>query len=135
MSSFIPVNEPLLAGKEKQYLNECIDSGWISSEGPFVQKFEENFALAVGRKYAVSVCNGSMALEASIVALGIGSGDEVILPTFTIISCGAAIVKAGAIPVVVDCEAQTWNMDIAQIEAKITPRTKAIMVVHISPFA
>lgn len=131
MSSFIPVNEPLLAGKEKQYLNECIDSGWISSEGPFVQKFEENFALAVGRKYAVSVCNGSMALEAAIVALGIGSGDEVILPTFTIISCGAAIVKAGAIPVVVDCEAQTWNMDIGQIEAKITPRTKAIMVVHI----
>jgi perosamine synthetase len=131
MSSFIPVNEPLLAGKEKQYLNECIDSGWISSEGHFVQKFEEKFALAVGRKYAVSVCNGSMALEAAIVALGIGSGDEVILPTFTIISCGAAIVKAGTVPVVVDCEAQTWNMDIAQIEAKITPRTKAIMVVHI----
>lgn len=74
MSSFIPVNEPLLAGKEKQYLNECIDSGWISSEGPFVQKFEENFARAVERKYAVSVCNGSMALEAAIVALGIGSG-------------------------------------------------------------
>ncbi len=131
MNSFIPVNEPLLKGKEKQYLNECIDTGWISSEGPFIKRFEEAFAASVGRNYAISVCNGSMALEAAIVALGIAEGDEVILPTFTIISCGAAIVKAGAIPVVVDCDGLTWNMDVSQIEAKITSRTKAIMVVHI----
>lgn len=127
----IPVNQPLLDGKERQYLNECIDDGWISSEGPFVKRFEQEFAARVGRKYGIAVSNGSVALDAAVVALGIGSGDEVILPTFTIISCAAAIVRAGATPVVVDCDSQTWNMDIAQIEAKITPRTKAIMVVHI----
>jgi perosamine synthetase len=131
MNDFIPVNEPLLKGKEKQYLNECIDTGWISSEGPFVEKFEQAFAASVGRTHAISVCNGSMALDAAIVALGIGHGDEVILPTFTIISCGAAIVRAGAIPVVVDCEPTTWNMDVDQVEDKITLKTKAIMIVHI----
>ncbi|GBF79386.1 DegT/DnrJ/EryC1/StrS family aminotransferase [Aphanothece sacrum] len=128
---FIPVNQPLLNGKEKQYLNECIDTGWISSEGPFVKKFEEDFAARMGRKYGIAVSNGSVAIDAAIVALGIGPGDEVILPTFTIISCGAAIVRAGAIPVVVDSHPQTWNMDISKLEAKITPKTKAIMVVHI----
>jgi perosamine synthetase len=131
MTEFIPVNEPLLNGKEKQYLNECIDTGWISSEGPFVKQFERAFATRVGRKYGIAVCNGSMAIDAAIVALGIGKGDEVILPTFTIISCAAAIVRAGAIPVVIDCDRHTWNMDIEQLEAKITPKTKAIMVVHI----
>lgn len=131
MSAPIPVNEPLLDGKEREYLNECIDGGWISSEGPFVRQLEAEFAARVGRKHGIAVCNGSAALDAAIVALGIGSGDEVILPTFTIISCAAAIVRAGAIPVVVDSDSQTWNMDVAQIEAKITPKTKAIMVVHI----
>jgi perosamine synthetase len=127
----IPVNEPLLDGNEKKYLNECIDTGWISSEGPFVKQFEQQLATRVGRKYGIAVCNGSVALDAAIAALGIGQGDEVILPTFTIISCAVAIVRAGAVPVVVDCEPHTWNMDVSQIEAKITPRTKAIMVVHI----
>jgi perosamine synthetase len=128
---FIPVNEPLLDGNEKKYLNECIDSGWISSEGPFVREFEERFAARVGRKFGVAVCNGSAALDAAVVALGIGAGDEVILPTFTIISCAAAVVRAGATPVVVDCDPQTWNMDVEQVRAKITPRTRAIMPVHI----
>jgi perosamine synthetase len=131
MSDFIPVNEPLLDGNEKTYLIECIDTGWISSEGPFVKAFEEKFAAQVGRRYGVAVTNGSVALDAAVVALGIGPGDEVILPTFTIISCAAAIVRAGAVPVVVDSNPITWNMDVTQIEAKITPRTKAIMVVHI----
>lgn len=131
MTDPIPVNQPLLNGKERQYLNECIDDGWISSEGPFVKRFEQEFAARVGRKYGIAVSNGSVALDAAVVALGIGSGDEVILPTFTIISCAAAIVRAGATPVVVDCDSQTWNMDTAQLEAKITPRTKAIMIVHI----
>lgn len=131
MTEFIPVNEPLLNGKEKEYLNECIDTGWISSEGPFVKKFEQAFATRMGRKYGIAVCNGSMAIDAAIVALGIGEGDEVILPTFTIISCAAAIVRAGAIPVVIDSDRNTWNIDIKQLEAKITPKTKAIMVVHI----
>lgn len=128
---FIPVNEPLLDGNEKKYLNECIDTGWISSEGPFVKKFEEKFAAQVGRNQGIAVCNGSVALDAAVAALSICSGDEVIMPTFTIISCAAAIVRVGAIPVVVDCEPDTWNMDVGRIEGKITSRTKAIMVVHI----
>ncbi|WP_448573029.1 DegT/DnrJ/EryC1/StrS family aminotransferase [Trichothermofontia sp.] len=129
--AFIPVNEPLLTGNERSYLIECIESGWISSEGPFVQRLETEMAARVGRQYGIAVCNGSAALEVAIAALGIGVGDEVILPTFTIISCAAAIVRAGAIPVVVDADPLTWNMDVTQIESRITPRTRAIMVVHI----
>jgi perosamine synthetase len=127
----IPVNEPLLIGREKDLLCECIDTGWISSEGPFVRRFEEQFASRVGRKYGIAVCNGSVALDVAVKALGIGAGDEVIFPTFTIISCAAAVVRAGAIPIVVDCDPQTWNMDVSQVRNKITRRTKAIMIVHI----
>ncbi|HUX89916.1 MAG TPA: DegT/DnrJ/EryC1/StrS family aminotransferase [Gallionellaceae bacterium] len=129
--AFVPVNEPLLNGNEEKYLVECIRTGWISSEGPFIKKFEEQFAARVKRKYGVAVSNGSVALDASVMALRLGNGDEVIVPTFTIISCAAAIVRAGAVPVLVDCDPATWNMDVAQIEARITPRTKAIMLVHI----
>lgn len=127
----IPVNEPLLDGNERKYLLECLDTGWISSEGPFIRQFEERFAARVGRAFAVAVSNGSVALDAAVVALGLGAGDEVILPSFTIISCAAAIVRAGAVPVVVDADPATFNMDVAQVERRITPRTKAIMVVHI----
>ena len=98
----IPVNTPLLAGNEKKYLAECIETGWISSEGPFVEKFETSFASLVDREHAIAVSNGSAALDAAVVALEIGPGDEVILPSFTIISCAAAIVRAGAVPVVVE---------------------------------
>jgi len=129
--SFISVNEPLLSGNEKKYLNECIDTGWISSEGAFVHKFEEQFSARVGRKYGVAVCNGSAALEVAVRAFDIGPGDEVILPTFTIISCAAAIVRAGAKPVLVDADPLTWNMEVNQIEDKITSKTRAIMVVHV----
>lgn len=127
----IPVNEPLLTGNEEKYLVECVRSGWISSEGPFVQKFEEQFAARVGRKFGIAVANGSAALDVAVAALGICQGHEVILPTFTIISCAAAIVRTGAIPVVVDCDPTTWNMDINQVEARINSRTKAIMVAHV----
>lgn len=127
----IPVNEPLLNGNEKKYLNECIDTGWISSEGPFIKKFEEGMANYVGRKYAVAVTNGTAALEMAVEALGITKGDEVIMPSFTIISCGQAVVKAGAKPVLVDSEYDSFNMKVEDIEAKITQNTKAIMVVHI----
>lgn len=127
----IPVNEPLLNGNERKYLLECLDTGWISSEGPFVKKFEEQFAARVGRKHGVAVTNGSAALDAAVAALQLSPGDEVILPAFTIISCAAAIVREKAIPVVVDCDPRTWNMDAARIEERITPRTKAIMVAHI----
>jgi perosamine synthetase len=127
----VPVNEPLLDGNEDQYVLECIRSGWISSEGPFVRRFEEQFAARVGRRHGIAVANGSAALEAAVAALQLGAGDEVILPTSTIISCAAPLVRAGARPVLVDCEAGTWNMDVAQVEARITPRTRAIMPVHI----
>lgn len=127
----IPVNEPLLDGNEKKYLAECIESGWISSEGPFVRRFEEAMAACVGRKHAVAVCNGSLALDAAIVALDLGPGDEVIMPTFTIISCAAAVVRTGAVPVLVDCDPLTWNMNAAEVAKRIGPRTRAIMVVHI----
>jgi len=127
----IPVNEPLLNGNEKKYLAECIDTGWISSEGPFVTRFEAGMAARVGRKHGIAVCNGSAALDAAVAALDLKPGDEVILPSFTIISCGAAIVRAGATPVVVDSEPATWNMDVNAVAARITPRTRAIMPVHI----
>ena len=127
----IPVNIPLLNGNEKKYLLECIDTGWISSEGPFVKKFEEKFSEKVQRKFGISVSNGSAALDIAVNALGIKKGDEVIMPTFTIISCAASIVRAGAVPVLVDSDPITWNMDIDKIEKKITQKTVAIMVVHI----
>ena len=129
--SMIPVNEPVLGKSEKALLAECIDSGWISSEGPFVARFEEEMAGQVGRRYGIAVCNGSAALDVSVVALGIGRGDEVIMPAFTIISCAASVIRAGATPVLVDCDPITWNMDVRQIESKITARTRAIMAVHI----
>jgi perosamine synthetase len=128
---FIPVNEPLLDGNEKKFLAQCIDTGWISSEGPFVRQFETQFAERVSRRYGIAVANGSVALDCALAALQIGTGDEVILPTFTIISCAGAIVRTGAKPVLVDCDPHTWNMDVTQIEEKITAKTKAIMVVHI----
>lgn len=127
----IPVNEPLLDGNEKSLLIECIETAWISSEGPFVKRFEAEFAARVGRKFGIAVCNGTAALEAAVIALDLGPGDEVILPTFTIISCAAAIVRAGATPVVVDCDTLTWNMTAELVAEKITSKTRAIMVVHI----
>jgi len=130
-ADFVPVNEPLLNGNEEKYVVECIRTGWISSEGPMLRRFEEGFAARVGRKHGIAVSNGSVALDAAVAALGLGAGDEVILPAFTIISCAAAIVRAGATPVLVDCDPQTWNMTADRVEARITPRTRAIMVVHL----
>ena len=128
---FIPVNEPLLNGNEKKYLCECIDTGWISSEGPFVRKFEDKMSTVAGRRYGIAVSNGTAALEVAVQALGIGEGDEVIMPAFTIISCAMAVTKLGAVPVLVDSDIHTWNMNVDEIEAKITAKTKAIMIVHL----
>jgi perosamine synthetase len=127
----IPVNEPLLNGKEKEYLVECIETGWISSEGPFVKKFEKAVAKYIGKKFGIAVSSGTAALEIAVKALGIGKDDEVVMPTFTIISCAQAVVKSGAKPVLVDCDSRTFNMKVEDIESKITEKTKAIMVVHI----
>jgi perosamine synthetase len=127
----IPVNQPLLDGNEKRYLLECIETGWISSEGPFIELFEKSFAERIGRKHAIAVANGTVALDAAVEALGLGPGDEVIMPTFTIISCILQVVRSGATPILVDADPLTWNMDVNAVEKKITPRTKVIMVVHI----
>ncbi len=127
----IPVNTPLLSGNELKYVTECIETGWISSEGPFIKRFEEAFSVYVDRRYGVAVSSGSAALDIAIRALGLGNGDEIIMPTFTIVSPAQSIVTAGAIPVLVDSDPHTWNMDVSQIEAKITSKTKAILVVHI----
>ena len=128
---FISVNEPLFNGNEKKYLCHCIDTGWISSEGEYVKQLEIGVADYVGRKYGIAVCNGSVALDLAVESLQLQEGDEVIMPSFTIISCASALVRRGIKPVLVDSDKDTWNMDVTQIQAKISSKTRAIMVVHI----
>lgn len=127
----IPVNEPRLGAGELEYVNECLQTGWISSEGRFIEAFEQKWAEYCGMKYGVAVCNGTVALQLAVACLDLQPGEEVILPTFTIISCAQAIIYNGGVPVLVDCDPRTWCMDTGQVEAKITPRTRAIMPVHI----
>ncbi len=127
----IPVNEPLFISDEQEYLKRCINTGWTSSEGPFVKEFEEQFSSYIGKKYGVAVTSGTAALEVAMGAIGIKPGDEVIMPTFTIMSCALSVLNYGGTPVFVDCEPETWNMNVNKIEEKITEKTKAIMPVHI----
>ena len=127
----IPVCEPYLNGNELEYVNEAVRTGWISSSGKYVKAFEEAFANYCGAKYAVGVCNGTVALHLALTCLGIGKGDEVIMPDFTMIASAFSICYTGAVPVFVDADEKTWNIHAAKIEEKITPRTKAIMPVHI----
>lgn len=127
----IRVNQPRLDGNEKKYLIECIESGWISSEGPFVGELERQFAQKVGRRHAIAVNSGTGALDAALTALRLPAGAEVIIPAFTIISCASAVLRAEAIPVLVDCDPSTWTMNVSDVRSKITDKTKAIMAVHI----
>lgn len=129
--ALIPVNEPLIGEQEKKYVLECLETGWISSEGHFIREFEEKWAAYCGMKYGIAVSNGTVALEIAVASLKLKPGDEVILPSFTIISCAQAITRANAVPVLVDCDPETWCMDVAQVAARITARTRAIMAVHI----
>ena len=133
--SFIAVNTPLFEGNEKKYLNQCIDTGWISSEGNFVKKFEENFSKYCDQKFGIAVCNGSVAIDVAIRAIKETyhwqENDEIIIPTFTIISCAQSIIYNKLKPVFVDCDPLTFNIDVNLIEQAITKKTKAIMVVHI----
>ena len=131
MNNFIPVNEPYIGQKEKELVNQCLDTGWISSEGPFVEEFEDKFKKYVNRDYGIACSSGSAALDIALAALEIGPGDEVILPTFTIISCASSILNVGAKPVVVDADPLSWNMKTENISNLITSKTKAIMAVHI----
>jgi len=131
MKYMIPVYQPTLIGNEKKYVNNCLDSSWISSKGHFIAEFEEKFAAYTGNRYAVSVCNGTVALHLAMVALGIGPGDEVIVPTLTYIAPVNAIAYTGATPVFVDSLQDSWQMDPEDIRHKVTAKTRAIMVVHL----
>jgi perosamine synthetase len=128
---FIPVNEPKISSEAKANLLEAVNSGWISSAGKYLGEFEENFAKIYGVKHAITVSNGTAALHVALMALGIKTGDEVIVPAFTMAASWMAVLYTGAKPVFVDCELETYNIDISQIEKKITNRTRAIMPVHI----
>lgn len=127
----IPVYQPYLTGKEKEYVNACLDSTWISSRGEFVSRFEANFEKFVDVRHAISVCNGTVALHLAMLALGLGPGDEVIVPTLTYVASVNTIVQTGATPVFVDSVESTWQIDCKDVQRKITPRTKAVMAVHL----
>ena len=127
----IPVNEPVVGPEERALVLEALDSGWISSAGTYIDRFEEEFASYCGRNHGVAVANGTVALQLAVACLDLEPGDEIIMPAFTIVSCALAAVYNGAVPVLVDAEPDTWCMDTSQIEAKITSRTRAIMPVHI----
>lgn len=131
MAFKIPIYKPSLDGNEKKYVNECLDSTWISSKGRFIPEFERKFAEHTGVRHAVSVCNGTVALHLALVALGIGPGDEVIVPTLTYISSVNAITYTGATPVFVDSLEKNWQMDPEDVQRKLSTKTKAIMVVHL----
>ncbi len=126
----IPVSEPLLNEQASKYVKECMQTNWISSEGRFIQEFEAKWADYCGMDYGIAVSNGTTALQIAVACLGLEPGDEVIMPTFTIISCALAIIEVGAVPVLVDSDSHTWCMNVGQIEEKITARTRAIMPVH-----
>jgi perosamine synthetase len=128
---FIPVYQPSLGGNEKRYVNECLDSTWISSKGEFLPRFEQSFAGYTGAAYATAVCNGTVAIHLALVALGIGPGDEVIVPTLTYIASVNAIAYTGATPVFVDSLRDSWQLDPEDVRRKITPKTRAIMAVHL----
>ena len=127
----IPVYQPDLTGKERDYVLECLDSTWISSKGRFIQEFEKGFADFVGAPHAATAGNGTVALHLALLALGIGPGDEVIVPTLTYIASVNAIRYVGATPVFCDSLPDTWQMDPADVERRVTPRTRALMAVHL----
>ena len=126
----VPVNLTHLESEDITSVNMSLQSGWFSSAGPAIQEFEDLWASFCNRSFGISVSNGTTALIAATHALNLGPGDEVIIPNFTIISCALAVVMTGATPVLVDCESETLNLDLSQVEARITSRTRAIMVVH-----
>lgn len=129
--NFIPISRPALMGNELRYVTDCVETGWISSLGDYVQRFEEAFAEFCGAEHAVTCSNGTTALHLALLALGVKPGDEVIVPTLTYVATANAVVYCGAKPVFVDSEPETWNMDVAQVEALISPHTKGIIVVHL----
>ncbi len=131
MPELLPVCEPMLAGNELKYITDAVSTGWISSAGSYVSAFEKAFAAYCGVRHGIAVCNGTVALHLALRSLGVGPGDEVIIPDFTMIASALAVCYCGAKPVFVDADAATWNMDVSAVEQYITPATKGIMAVHI----
>ena len=127
----IPVYQPFLGGREKEYVNQCLDSTWISSRGEFISRFESGFAQYIGAEHATTVSNGTVALHLAMAALGLGPGDEVIVPTLTYVASVNTIMQTGASVVYAESLADTWNVSVPDIRSRITPKTKAIMVVHL----
>lgn len=127
----IPVNEPVIRAAERAYVQECLETGWVSSAGRFIDEFEQAWAGYCGMRHGVAVANGTVALELAVWALELPPGSEIIMPTFTIVSCALAATRNGCVPVLVDADSQTWCMDTSAIEERITERTRAIMPVHI----
>jgi len=134
MRKFIPIAEPLFEGNELKYLTDCIESGWVSSAGKYVQQFENEFGEYIGCKYGVAVHTGTAALHLALAALGVGPGDEVVIPTLTFAATANAVLYTGAKPILVDVEEETWNLDPDLIEKNITEQTKAIIPVHLYGF-
>lgn len=126
----IPVNEPSIGDRELECVTECLRTGWVSSAGHFLKDFEESWAEYCGMAYGVAVCNGTAALDAAVSCLSLGAGNEVVMPSLTIISCAQAVVRHGARPVLVDCDPDTWCMDVEAVRRAVTSATRAIMVVH-----
>ena len=127
----IRVASPVIGEREKGYVNDCLESGWISSIGIYLARFEESFARFCGVKHAIATNNGTTALHLALVALGVGPGDEVIVPTLSYIATANAVRYCGATPVLIDCDEETLNIDVLAIESKMTPRTRAIIPVHL----
>jgi perosamine synthetase len=127
----IPVNQPLITKQDATAVFKSVKSGWVSSAGPQIELFENKFKKTIGKKYCSLVANGTAALEIAIKALNLKKNDEIIIPNFTIISNVFAVIKQGLKPVVIDCDLETWNMKIDDVEKAITKKTKAIIAVHI----
>ena len=133
-NKFIPVNTPKIFYQDKINVKECLDKGWISSEGNFVKQFEKNFSKYINKKYAIAVANGTAALEIALKSLNLKKNDEVIIPTFSIISTALCVIKLGLKPIAVDCDLTNWNMRPDEVISKINKKTKAIIITHIYGF-
>lgn len=127
----IPVNEPLMSGREAEYVLDCVQTGWISSAGKYIDRFEREWAAYCGRKHGIAVCNGTVALELALSVLDLPAGSEVVMPSFTIVSCIEAVLRNNLVPVLVDCDPRTYCMDVDLVRKAFGPKTSAVMPVHI----
>jgi perosamine synthetase len=128
---FYPVSEPDIGDQETKYVLDAVKSGWVSSMGPYIKRFEEGFASYCGSSSGVATSNGTCALHLALACLGVGPGDEVIVPSLTFIATANAVTYAGAQPVFVDVQPETWCLDPIAVQRAISPNTKAIIVVHL----